>query len=474
MAMGMTLVYPAYKTENNHPPLGILYLATMLKERKTPVKILDTTFIENDDELEREIIKNKNKVYGLSVVTPYINKAVFIAQKIKKLVPDAIIVFGGPHATIRPEETLDEPVVDIVVLGEAEDTITELMKALEDGKDLIKVKGIGFKKGKKKIINERRAQIKNLDDIPIPDRTLLETFARYCEIVGGDFFTSPPATTMITSRGCPFNCNFCQPSLREIFGPTTRFRSAKNVVGEIEYLHNEFDLKKFHFVDDTFTAHRGRLFDFAKELEKRGLKIQWTTNSRVNTIDREVMSIMKKVGCKRLSFGVESGSQQILNKMNKFTTIDQIIEAFQLCTEFKIFSVGSFILGYPGETYHDMEKTKRLIKIIEPDRIDLHIANPIIGTQLYDFAKKEGLLLEDNYEKYTRHGHHYLLKLGTPKEDLLKFENSIYKMFRGMKRSYFFKTRKWYSAQTEVKLLWWHFRENPIRFIKHLPRLVGG
>jgi len=474
MTTGITLVYPAYKTDNNHPPLGLLYLATVLKKNKIPVKILDTTFIKDDKELEEEILKNKNKIIGLSVVTPYINKAVFISKKIRKLLPDSIIVFGGPHPTIRPNETLDEPSVDMIVLGEGEETIVELIKAIEKGKALSTVKGIGFKKGKKKIITKRREPIKNLDSIPIPDRSLLPMFSRYCKVVGGDFFTSPPATTMITSRGCPFNCNFCQPSLRKIFGPAVRFRSANNIVDEIEYLGKEFGLRKFHFVDDTFTANKQRILDFCDLVKKRGLKIKWTTNSRVNTIDEEMLTTMKDAGCTRLSFGVESGSQDVLDKMNKCITTEQIEKAFKLCTKLKLFSVGSLMLGYPSETKEDLIKTKELIKRIEPDRIDLHIVNPIIGTQLHEFAKKNNLLLEDNYEKYTRHGHHYLLKLDIPKEELIAFENSIYKMFRGMKRSYFFKPRKWYSAKTELKILWWHFRENPARFIKHLPRLVGG
>lgn len=472
--LGVTLVYPGYKTGNNHPPLGILYLATVLKENKIPVKILDTTFIENEEELERQIHENKNRIMGVSVVTPYIYRAIKISQTIKKVLPDSIVVFGGPHPTIRPEETLDEPSVDMVVLGEAEDTIVELIHAIENGSDLSAVKGIGFKKHGKNIVNGRREIIKDANSVPIPDRSLLPTFDKYCKIMGGDFFTSPPATTMLTSRGCPFDCRFCQPSLRNVFGPFARFRTPKNIVDEIEYLHREFGLRKIHFVDDTFTANRKRVFDFCDELEKRGLDIEWTTNSRVNTIDREMMVRMKEVGCKRLSFGVESGSQNVLNHMNKRITIDQILEAFRLCTELKIFSVASLMIGYPGETRRDLEKTKRLIQTIEPDRIDLHIANPIIGTHLYEEARNSGMLIEDNYEKYTRHGHHYLIKVSISKEELLDFENHMYRVFRRMKRSYVIRPRKWYSARMELLLLFWHLRSNPREFFVRVGRLLAS
>lgn len=470
--VSITLIYPGYKTGNNHPPLGILYLATVLKKNNIPVKIFDTTFIENEQELEKQILENKNEVMGISVVTPYIYKAIKLSQIIKRLLPESTVVFGGPHPTIRPEETLDEPSVDLVVLGEAEETIIELMQAIGKNEDLSKIKGIGFKKDGKKIVNERRETIHKINDIPMPDRSLLPTFKKYCELMGGDFFTSPPATTMLTSRGCPFNCRFCQPSLRNVFGSFARFRTAENIVDEIEYLSREFNLRKIHFVDDTFTANKQRIFDFCSELERRGLKIEWTTNSRVNTIDKEMLVKMKEAGCKRLSFGVESGSQNILNHMNKRITIDQILEAFKLCKELKLFSVASLMIGYPGETRRDLEKTRRLIQTIEPDRIDLHIANPIIGTHLYEEAKNSNMLIEDNYEKYTRHGHHYLIKVSIPKKELLEFENNMYKMFRRIKRSYTFKPGKWYSIKIELLLLLWHLRANPKEFFVRVGRML--
>ena len=215
-----------------------------------------------------------------------------------------------------PESLLNE--TDYIVEGEGEVTICELLHSLEGKMDIENVKGIWYKKNGVLKRTPQRPFIQNLDDLPFPARQLLPKE-----------YMNFGHTTISASRGCPFNCSFCQPTLRKLFGPVVRFRSPKNVVDEMEYLKTTFKIKHVKFQDDTFTARKQWVTEVCSEILKRKLKIRWDCNARVNTIDKELLTKMKEAGCTKVEFGVESGSQEILNSLNKGTTIKQIEDAFR-------------------------------------------------------------------------------------------------------------------------------------------------
>lgn len=474
MSMGITLIYPNFKRNMSQPPTGVMSLAAYLRENDVPVKILDTNLIKTEEELKDEIKKNENDIMGISCMTPFLENSLNIVGYVKEIMPKTPVILGGPHPTVLPRETLKIRGVDYIVIGEGEITLLELIKTIEKGRSLAKVKGIGYKEGGKIKITEPRPPIENLDELPMPARDLLPTFDYYCERFGIDYFTEPPATTMFTSRGCPFNCNFCQPTVHNLFGRKTRFRSPEKVVEEIIFLKKKYGINKIYFQDDTFTLDKQRVHNICRLIKENDLHLRWAINSRVNTVNRELIFAMKKAGCENISFGVESCSQKILNNMNKGTIVEQEIDAFRWCNEAKMFTVCNLMLGYPGETMETMNETRIGIRTLRPDRIDLHITFPEPGTVLYEQVVKSCIFKKDymDYAKYSRHAHKCPLKLDVTDKQIVDMEKQIYKEFRNLKRSYILDPKKWYSVRHELRIMM-TMKKKPKKMLGHMLRAIS-
>jgi anaerobic magnesium-protoporphyrin IX monomethyl ester cyclase len=262
--------------------------------------------------------------------------------------------------------------------------------------------------------------IKDLDSLPFPARHLLP-MDKYT-ILG----KKSTIGNIISSRGCPFYCTFCESSL--LFGRMFRARSPKNVVDEMKQLINEYHPKTIEFSDDLFTLNMKRTETICDEIRRRGLDIPWACSSRVDTVSRSLLRKMKKAGCILIYYGVESGSQRVLNLMRKHIKIEQIIKAIKWTKEVGIEILASFIIGFPGETREDMQKTIAFAKRLDVDYAQFSFATPYPGTELYQMAKEKGLLLTEDWSQYTA-GKPVIAVDNSTKDDLTKLLKKAYQKF---------------------------------------------
>lgn len=415
--MKITLIYPRFEYKNIgnvEEPLGILYIASVLKKSGHQVYFHDLTFAK-DLEVLREDICNSD-LAGFSCTSPLFGIAKRVLKYIKELKPDIKTVAGGPHPTQDPESALRAG-FDFVVIGEGEVTILELIRGIER-ECFDNVRGIAYKKGSDFKINPPQPFIDSLDSLPLPDRSLID-YSKY--------FTFG----IMATRGCPFNCFYCKPMQDRLFGNCLRKRGVSSVVDEIEQLIKIDKHKVIYFKDDTLTAYPPDWFkDFGNELKRRGLKAKWGCNSRVDTITGDKLELMKKAGCLGLSFGVESGSQRIIDFYNKKTRVEQVIDTFSLCRKLKINTLAFIMLGAPIETREDLEMTYRLILKIKPDHWIVYVTTPFPGNYLYEYAAGRGIIRINDYLEYDNAQNSKDLKLPMQlecltKEDIEEYRNKI-------------------------------------------------
>ncbi|RZN57022.1 MAG: radical SAM protein [Candidatus Methanomethylicota archaeon] len=377
------------------PPLGLAYIAAVLEKEGYDVDIIDATALGlSFKELGNELKKRNPDVIGVTSITPTIYDAMKTIDIAKEYCPNAITVMGGCHITALPEETLLEcPNLDIGVIGEGEATIIDLLKAIENKKDLSEVDGIIYRKDGKIKRNKPRKLIENLNEIPFPARHLLP-LDRYT-VLG----ERVKLGNILTSRGCPFNCIFCSSS--QFYGRKFRARSPKNVVDEIEEVVNKYKIKSIEIVDDNFTVDKKRAWEIAKEIIDRKLDIWWACGSRVDLITKELLQIFKKAGCGVIYYGIESGSERILKILKKGISLEQAKRAIKWAKEVGMEVVGSFIIGTPGETKEDVMKTIRFAIDSGLDFAQFTTMTPYPGTEIYEIAKRENLLVTKDWSKFT-------------------------------------------------------------------------
>ncbi len=363
------------------PPLGLLSVAAFLEHEGHAVQVIDNYLERFDcDKLVKRILSTYPEVVGFhatSISFPEVRKYLDLLKNEDK---NIVTVIGGPLASIYPEDVAGNPKVDYVVRNEGEITFSKLVKNLLIKDDVKKIKGLSYKKENTIIHNENRPLIKNLDILPFPALHLID-ISRYPR--REMFFDAHPVDIISSSRGCPFNCHFCS-SCRYMFYRSYRFRSAKNVVDEIELLTETYGTKGLFFREDLFTVDKARLFDLCDEIKRRNIEIPWICESRVDTISKEKLKKMKSAGCKAIWFGCESGSQRILDYINKEVTVPQIEDAFRMCKEENIITGAAFVLGFPTETIEDTKKTMQLAKKIRSDFTwgRIYIASP--RSPIYD------------------------------------------------------------------------------------------
>jgi anaerobic magnesium-protoporphyrin IX monomethyl ester cyclase len=385
--MRVILINPRVLDTPNHP-LGLLYIAACLKKRGVDVSVEDPNFDDTPINIAKQVLSLKPNIIGLSSTTPQYINALNIALKIKQL-SNIPIVFGGVHPTILPKEVLKEKCVDFVVIGEGEETFSELCDALVKNKKLSDVKGIGYKKNGKLLFTGPRKLIENLDSIPFPARHLLPLKWYFAPPRIRGVWTRSTATVM-ASRGCPYRCIYCGSHL--MFGRKVRFRTIHNIIEELKELRRDFKIDSVWFADDTFTINPLWVKEFCRELKKLNWKdFKWACQARVNTINYNLLKIMKSAGCVQLDFGVESGSSKVLKILKKDITPEKVIDAFRITKKAGLLRFASFIIGTPGEKIEDIKMTFNLVKKIKPDYADFFFAVPYPGTELYELAEKRGI-----------------------------------------------------------------------------------
>lgn len=378
------------------PPLGIAYMAGVLQENNIDVEILDASAEDMDfKDVEKELLKRKPDLVALTALTPTIGRALETAQVVKETLPDSIVVMGGYHPTFNFIETLEDENVDIVIRGEGEYIMLNLVQALENQSSLHDVKGIVFedKNSKEIVVNPEAPLIQDLDELPFPALNLLP-MKKYRLL---DMDTH--MTTMITTRGCPMQCSFC--SSAAMHGKKIRERSVKNIVDEIEYLNTNYDIDTIAFMDDTFTLKKRKVMAICDEILKRNIEIMWGCTSRVDTLDEKLLKKMKEAGCITIFIGVESADQQQLDNMCKNTTIAKIENAFKIAHKLKIRTIASVALGMPGDTKEIMNKTVKFVHKLKPNYAIYSLATPYPGTRFYKEAFEKNLIKIKDWSKYT-------------------------------------------------------------------------
>ena len=366
--MKATFIFPkmGWKFERTpYPPLGIGYLASVLKEKGWEVEVIDGQILTFKD-YERKIREIKEGVVGISITIKQIKEAERIVKIIKNINPEIPIVVGGPGVVVI-EMGLSSLKVDLIVKGEAELEIDEIFK-----------KAIEEKNKETQTPEIIRGQFPlDLNALPFPDREILKT-REYLNVWKRN--TGMTSISMISSRGCPFSCIFCD---KYISGRKFRARSPANVVDEMEYLAEKYQPDDIFFYDDLFVYDRERVIEICQEIKKRKLEVFWSAQARVDRIDEEMLKEMKRAGCKELYFGVESGSDRILKYLKKGFKRVQIIEAFNLCHQIGIRPGMYLIVGIPGETREDIEATKSLIVECRPYLLNFSYLMPFPGTVLF-------------------------------------------------------------------------------------------
>lgn len=393
--MKICLVFPRFKYKSGDPPLGIAYVASSLQNSGVDVSILDTTFDTTFDDIEKHLKDSNPDIVGIYSDTPMFNDAVKVADISKQL--GILTIAGGPHPTIMPETMI--PHVDIVALGEGEETIVDIINNL---KNLKNVKGIWYKKNGKIIKNPIREPIKNIDRLNFPARHLLnmELYIKnwyYLDSVDPKL----RGTNVVASRGCPFQCTYCQPTLKSIFGQKLKIRSPENVIEEIKQLKKDYNLDAIFFHDDTLTADKKWVKEFCELLKKENLGILWACNTRVDTIDEDLMREMHSAGLRGMHIGVESGSQRILNDVyRKGISLDKVKKVVEMAKKIGIHSLCFFMIGAPTETIEEINKTIKFAYPLKCDEATFSITSPLPCTCLYDMVKDKGYQLSTNFSDF--------------------------------------------------------------------------
>lgn len=365
------------------------YLAPVLEEEGHEVKIVDSPTLGYGLSDVREVIKGFNpELVGITSTTPAIYDAYKVAKVAKELNPSCTTVIGGPHPTFTAKQTLKEcPHLDIAVRGEGEETIGEVASS----KDIESIEGITYRKNSKILENENRPPIMDLDSLPFPAYHLLP-MDRYK--VGGLRYA-----TMVTSRGCPFNCIFCSSS--RICGKVWRGKSPRRVLEQMELLLNEYGIREIEMIDDTFTLNKNRARKICDLVIEKGLDISWSCSSRVDTIDKSLAEKLKEAGCHTVYMGIESGTKKTLDYLKKGISLGQIKKAVKMVKKAGLNPVGSFILGVPGETKKQMKGTVEFAKKLGLTLAQFTLLTPYPGTEAYEMAEKNNLLLTKDWSKYT-------------------------------------------------------------------------
>lgn len=454
--MKILLINPPYtnfegiKESGGHMmSLGLAYLASYLRKKTNhQIAILDAEVKGMDYEIIKESIKNEQpEIIGITCPTPTMSHVFKIAEIVKtEISPRITIVLGGIHPTALPEETIKNPFVDFVVAGEGEITLYELIEEIKGkGRNFNKIDGLYFKMNKEIITTSPRKLIANIDEIPFPARDLFDLSLYYSAPTKK--VSSDPAGPILTSRGCAFNCIHCIS--QKIWGRCVRFRSVQNVIQEIEECINKFGIKEFNVFDDTFTLNEKRAFEICDEIIKRKLNISWIAFSRVNTISKDLAKKMHEAGCKKISFGLESGSQKILDLMRKQATIEMARKAVNAVAKQGILVHASFMFGNIGETEETIKETIEFAKSLPLDNATFFITSPFPGTDLYEIAKKEGFITKNTkWEEFAplTNTPPILVQKNVSKERLVYWQKRAFKEFYLRPKYIFHKLRQMKSA----------------------------
>jgi magnesium-protoporphyrin IX monomethyl ester (oxidative) cyclase len=409
------IFFPGSDQPAGNLPLGLMYIAAVLDKAGYKTEILDSFINSNSlkkngeitkvgmpfDQIKQEICRRKPDIVGIAgPFTCQIENSLEISNLIKQIDPSILTVVGGPHVTTVPKEFLEEAKnVDIAVAGEGEYAMLDIAQYFEGKKQLSEILGIAYRKNGEIRVTSGRPFIKNLDELPYPayDLVNMELYLNPKKIGYRSFRNR--AISMITSRGCPFDCCFCSVHLH--MGREFRANSASYVINHVQYVVEKFNVKNIFFEDDNLTFDLARFEAICDGLVAKEIRIGWETPNgvRADCLDFNLLKKMKKSGCKSVFFGVESGVQKILDKVIcKSLDLDRVVEVAKICRDIGLKTGAFYIIGFPGEKKEDMQKTVDFALRLKRDfDVGMHLfyATPSFGTRLYKECKAKGYIQEN-------------------------------------------------------------------------------
>jgi radical SAM superfamily enzyme YgiQ (UPF0313 family) len=436
---------PYYKTF----PFFMAYTAAILQRNGHEVFMIDSLAENmNENKFLKRIERIQPDVVLIETSTPTIDSDLKIAKKIKEIISTKII-FSGTHATVFPEKNLEKNYVDIVLRGEYEFSMLDVVNCLANGDNLAKIKGIAYRKGRKIIITPER-ELSNLDSLPYPARDLLPLKNYYDGIVGR------PQIQMTTMRGCPFNCGFCLWT-HVMFKNKFRVRNTLKVIEEIEFIKKKYSPRYIYFDDDVFTFGKERVIKLCDELLERGINIEWGAMTRPDLLDEELMTKMHDAGCVALKIGVETAIPSIMKKIPKCISIDKIKNVFQSAKKIGIKTQALYVFGLPGDTKATIKKTIRFALNLS-DKAQFLLLTPYPGTPYYEMYKKNGWLI--NPEKWDIfHPYTSSIKLPTlDPNELKELQREAYREFYTRKvklDAFIYSLRKDGIKRTCMRSIFW-------------------
>lgn len=384
--------YGAMKAAGNTMPmLGLLQLAAVLRESGVEVAVIDAPARGlSYDATVREVLAAGPDAVGMTAFTPSVFNAAKTGRLLKTARPSLPIVLGGPHPAAMPEDTLDRfECFDAVAVGEGEPLVVPLFQALAAGDDLSGIPGLAIRRGGGTALTAGAVQVRELDKLPFPAWDLAPGFPRAYRPAAHTYRRFPCAT-MFTTRGCPEQCRFCD---RSVFGNAIRGYSAEYVVDQMEHLYRRFGVRDLIIYDDIFPLLRPRLMRICELIRSRGLDLTWSCNSRVNFADPAPLKAMHEAGCWQIGYGIESGSQEILDLIGKRIKLEQVERAIRLTEEAGIRTKGFFITGHPGETRETIRRTIDFARSLRLSDYQTCFFTPFPGTELHRDADKYGTVV---------------------------------------------------------------------------------
>lgn len=444
-------------------PLGLLSLASWLDKHGHTTKIHDCYAFPGDDEIINSYVQQEQPDYvGFSTTTSSFLDGIRLANKIKTLLPTTKIVFGGVHISALREQLLrDYPVIDFGVVGEGEETLRELIESTDDA--IPTIDGLIYRTHDEVIFSGFRKKLLEMDALPFPAYEKLQGFPdSYCLPIFS--YPKAPNTTVITSRGCPYTCSYCD---RSVFQRTYRYNSPHYMMEYLTHLHTTFNIKHVNIYDDTFTLHRQRVIEFCEHKIRSGLKMTFNCAARTEQLDKDMLILLKKAGCWMISLGIETGDPSLLKKHRSYVRnhqaqdpLDNIRSTIQMIKQAGIRVKGLFMLGLPGETEESIAKSMDYVLSLPLDEFNLSKLTPFPGAPMYLDIHNHGTFDENwnlmNAANFT------FIPSGFTKEQLEERHLEFY-------RRYFSRP----ATLLKYASMIWYSPDSWRRFIKNLPTFLS-